>query len=111
MSKISIVTASRNQGAFLDEMLESVRSQGHADIEPTLEQIERQRTWCDEEDEDPDRPVIEPVVQLVVFANLAFGRVFDRDSVHGFFVRVLRRFDAGVLDRDVGGRLAFDRPV
>ena len=36
MSKISIVTASRNQGAFLDEMLESVRSQGHPDVEHIL---------------------------------------------------------------------------
>jgi len=36
MSRISIVTASRNQGPFLDEMLESVRSQGHADVEHIL---------------------------------------------------------------------------
>jgi glycosyltransferase involved in cell wall biosynthesis len=33
MSKISIVTASRNQGVFLDEMLNSVRLQNYANME------------------------------------------------------------------------------
>jgi glycosyltransferase involved in cell wall biosynthesis len=36
MSKISIVTASLNQGVFLDEMLESVRLQEHANVEHIL---------------------------------------------------------------------------
>ena len=85
--------------------------QRHARVEPALEQIEGQRPGRDEEDEDPDRPVVEPVIELVALADLALRGVFDRDSVHGFFVRFLRRFDAGVLVLDVGGRLAFDRRV
>ena len=76
-----------------------------------LEQIEGERTRRDEEHEDPDRPVIEAVVELVVFADLALRGIFDRESVHGFFLRVLRRFDAGVLVRDVGGRLAVEGRV
>ena len=39
--------------------------QPHPPVESVLEQIEGQRTWRDEEHEDPDRPVIESVIELV----------------------------------------------
>jgi Family of unknown function (DUF5924)/Protein of unknown function (DUF2914) len=44
--------------------------QRHPVIEAVLEQIERQGTGRDEEDKDPDGPVIEPVVQLVALPDL-----------------------------------------
>ena len=37
----------------------------HPRIEAALEQVEGERPGRDEEDENPDRPVIEPVIQLV----------------------------------------------
>ena len=43
--------------------------QRHARVEAALEQIERQRPGRDEEDENPDRPVIESVIELVAFAD------------------------------------------
>ena len=49
----------------------------HARVEPALEQIERQRTRRNEEHEDPDRPVIEPVVQLVAVPDLPLGVELD----------------------------------
>ena len=42
----------------------------HAAVESPLEQVERQRARRDEEHENPDRPMVEPVVQLVARANL-----------------------------------------
>src|SRR5207244_5759519 len=42
-----------------------------APVEAALEQIEGERPGRDEKHEDPDRPVIEPVVELVAFANPA----------------------------------------
>ncbi len=85
--------------------------QRHARVEAPFEQIEGERTRRDKKHENPDRPVIEPVIELVVFADLAVRVVFDRESVHGSFLRVLRRLDAAVLVRDVGGRLAFNPRV
>ena len=54
--------------------------QRHARVEAALEQIEGERTGRDEEHEDPDRPVIEPVIELVALADLAVGGVFDGDG-------------------------------
>src|SRR5262245_45511030 len=51
----------------------------HPSIEPALEQIEGQRTWRDEEHEDPDRPVVETVVKLVALPDFPLGCVLDRD--------------------------------
>src|SRR5438552_9249157 len=70
--------------------------QGHPRVEAALEQIERQRARRDEEDENPDRPVVEPVVKLVAFANLAVRCVLDGDLGH----ELLRFFDR-VGDRRV----------
>ena len=60
--------------------------QRHPPVEAALEQIERQRTWRDEEHEDPDRPVIEPVIELVALADLPLGGVLDRYSGHVVYV-------------------------
>ncbi len=49
--------------------------QRHAQIEPALEQIEGERARCDEEDEDPDRQVIDAVMEFVALADLALGGV------------------------------------
>src|SRR5262249_29287919 len=57
----------------------------HARVEPVLEEIEGKRPRRDEEHEDPDRPVVEAVIELVAFADLALGRVLDRNvHVWGF---------------------------
>src|SRR5262245_46654654 len=48
-----------------------------------LEQIECQRPRRDEEDENPDRPVVESVIQLVALTNLAFGGVLNWNRRHG----------------------------
>ena len=53
----------------------------HARVETTLEEIEHQRPWRDEKDEDPDRPVIEPVMELVAVPDLAFGIELDEERV------------------------------
>jgi hypothetical protein len=39
-------------------------------IESALEQVEHQRSWRDEENEYPDRPMVESIVELVAMANL-----------------------------------------
>ncbi len=65
--------------------------QRHSRIETMFEQIEGQRTRRDEEHEYPDRPVVEPVVQLVALADLPIGRVFDRDGWHGTYVFIRDR--------------------
>src|SRR5262249_62396244 len=49
----------------------SAEPQRYPRAEAALEQIEGERTGRDEENEDPDRPVIEPVIQLVAIADLA----------------------------------------
>ena len=54
-----------------------------ARIEAALEEIERQRPWRDEEHENPDRPVIEPVVQLVPVTNLPIDVALDVEGVCG----------------------------
>src|SRR5262245_38310020 len=48
-----------------------------------LEQIKRQRPGRDEEDEDPDRPVVESVIQLVELTNLAIGGVLIWNCMRG----------------------------
>ena len=58
-------------------------------IEAALEQVERQRPGRDEEDENPDRPVIEPVMQLVARAYLSLRRIFDGDGVLGRLVHAI----------------------
>ena len=63
----------------------------HARVEAALEQIERQRARRDEEDEDPDRPVIEPVIELVALADLALGSVLDGYGGHVCLFWVLLR--------------------
>src|SRR4029079_1040476 len=50
---------------------------GQLPIESALDQIEGQRTWRDEEYKDPDRPVIEPVIQLVSVTYVPFGVALD----------------------------------
>jgi hypothetical protein len=49
-----------------------------------LEQRERHRTRRDEEDENPDRPVIQPIRNLVALADAAIGGELDaaRMAVH-----------------------------
>src|SRR5262249_57154475 len=54
----------------------------HPQVEAALEEIECQRPWRNEEDEDPDRPVIESVVKLVELPDFSLRRVLDRDR-HG----------------------------
>ena len=56
--------------------------QRHPRVEAALEQIEGQRARRDEEHEDPDRPVIESVIELVALADLALGRVLDGYGGH-----------------------------
>ena len=48
-----------------------------------LEQIEGEGAERNEEDEDPDRPVIEPIVELVAISDLPSRCVFDRNDRHG----------------------------
>ena len=55
--------------------------QDHPQVETTFEEVERQRTRRDEEDENPDRPVQPAIVELVARADLAFGVVFDRNAM------------------------------
>ena len=85
----------------------------HPAIEAVLEQIERQRAGRDEEHEDPDRPVVEPVIELVALANLAFGGVLDGNGCHVMlcarswvFARLRRRGFRACLDLT---RTAVDR--
>ena len=61
----------------------------HPAVEPALEQIERQRPGRDEEHEDPDRPVRQPVVDLVPLPDAAIARELDplRVTVLGFVGR------------------------
>ena len=46
-------------------------------VETALEQIEGERARRDEEHENPDRPVIEAVMQLVANADLPLGIELD----------------------------------
>jgi hypothetical protein len=41
------------------------------------EEVERQRSRGDEEDEDPDRPMRQPIADLVALANRAIRRELD----------------------------------
>ena len=43
--------------------------EGHPRVETVLEQIERERTGGDEKHPDPDRPVRQPVADLVPFPD------------------------------------------
>src|SRR5262249_36438860 len=52
-----------------------------ADVEALLERRECHRARRYEEPEDPDRPVIEPVRDLVALANGAVRRAFDASGV------------------------------
>ena len=56
--------------------------QRHPRVEAALEEIEGQRAGRDEEDEDPDRPVIESVIKLVALTDLALGSVLDGYGGH-----------------------------
>jgi hypothetical protein len=53
----------------------------HAAVEPSLEQIERQRTGRDEEHPDPDRPVRQTVAEFVARPDGAIGRELDAPRV------------------------------
>jgi hypothetical protein len=53
----------------------------HAAVETTLEEIEYERARGDEEDEDPDWPVVETVVELVSGSNSALSVQFDEQRV------------------------------
>ena len=50
-------------------------------IEPAREEVEGHRPRRDEEDEDPDRPVVDPVIELVAVADLPVGVALDEDGV------------------------------
>src|SRR6266446_10117048 len=56
--------------------------QGHTRVESPFEQIEGERPRRDEEHEDPDRPVIESIVELVALADAALSCVFDWNRGH-----------------------------
>ena len=59
----------------------------HPGVEPLLEQREGHRAGGDEEDEDPDRPVVQPIADLVALADLAVRRQLDAARVAvGLFV-------------------------
>ncbi len=81
----------------------------HAGVEPALEQIEGERAWRDEEDKNPDRPVIEPVVELVVLADSPLRGVLDGDSVHGCFFFFAPFLDWSLFE--AGERVALERRV
>ena len=68
----------------------------HSPIEPALEEVEGERPRHDEEDKDPDRPVTEPVIQLVPVADFTFTRQLNRDAVCGGAFRLLNHH-AGLL--------------
>ena len=55
---------------------------GHPRVEAALEQVERQRARRDEEDEDPDRPVVDAVVGLVAGADATVVGELDGDLLH-----------------------------
>ena len=55
--------------------------QRHARVEAVLEQVEGQRPGRDEEHEDPDRPVRQPVPDLVALADAAIARQLDAAGV------------------------------
>ena len=56
---------------------------GHAPVEAALEQVERQRGGDDEADPDPDRPVRQPIADLVALAYLARAGELNRNVAHG----------------------------
>ena len=74
-------------GQLAEEPGDASAEQHHAEpcqetrVEAALEQIERQRSGRDEEDEDPDRPVVDAVIQLVARPDLAFGVELDVQRV------------------------------
>ena len=55
--------------------------QRHPRIEPAIEQVERQWAGRDEEHPDPDRPVREPITDLVPFADRPVGGKLDASGV------------------------------
>src|ERR1700674_4506790 len=61
---------------------DGAKPQRHTRVESSLEQIEGERPRRDEEHEDPDRPVIESIVQLVALADSALGCIFDWNRGH-----------------------------
>ena len=87
----------------------------HAAVEAVREEVEGERPRRDEEDENPDRPVIETVVELIALPNLSFGSVLDGYRGHvslyvwgcGLFGRDFRAF----LDLADGDRPSFERRV
>src|SRR5215470_17398565 len=84
--------------------------QRHPRVETVLEQVERQRPGRDEENENPDRPVVEPVIKLVAFANLALRCVLDGNLGHELlrfsWVDVFGDFDVfGAFRGDAGRRV------
>ena len=59
----------------------------HPPVEPVLEEVERHRTGRDEEHEDPDRPVREPVADLVARADAPVAGQLDAPGMpDGLFV-------------------------
>lgn len=50
---------------------------GHAGVEAVGEEVKGQRAGRDEEDEDPDGPVEEAVVELIAGAEFAIARVLE----------------------------------
>src|SRR4029453_13965950 len=62
--------------------------QRHPRVEAALEKIERQRPWSDKKHKDPDRPVSQPIADLVPLANLAVARKLNTLGVpEGTLVR------------------------
>ena len=53
----------------------------HPRIKAGSEEVGRQRSWCNEEGEDPEWPVIEPVIEFVARAQLALGIELDAARV------------------------------
>ena len=53
----------------------------HPRVEAVIEEIEGQGPRCDEEHEDPDRPVRQPVSDLVPLSDAAVARQLDPAGV------------------------------
>ena len=84
--------------------------QRHPRVEAALEQIEGERTGRDEEHENPDRPVVESVIELVALADLSMRRVLDGNACHervGPQGAARGRRGSRGLGLDVGGFFAF----
>jgi len=75
----------------------------HARIEAALEEIEGKRPWRNEEDEDPDGPVVESVMEFVPLPDLALRGVLDGNRCH----QTLHPQDLGLRDFHRSWRGAF----